>query len=496
MNQGLVQQAWDLLGRGQADQAVALTAEGAARPTAMPGLLIVHAAALKGLGRHADALPFNERAARGAPQDRLAWYNLAATNGDLGRQGEAEAAVRKAMGLGLDAPEAWLVLARCIQFQNRYDEAEAAFQAAVARRPAFVDAHRDLAQLRWMRTADLDHALAPLTAVLDRQSEPRLLQLKAMVEEFAGRLPLALDTVRQGLRRHPGDLNLLLMAAHVAAELGEAGEALACAQAAARAAPSAAPVLKALAEAQLAVGDAAGASTAIGAVLTAFPYDQHALALQATAWRLLGDARYRQLHDYQAFVRPYVLPTPEGWPDLESFLAELRARLAQMHDLKTHPLQQSLRGGAQVQSLHVSPEPLFRAFFASARATVERYAGELGEGDDPLRRRRTGAVTIQGGWSVSLKPDGFHTDHVHPQGWVSSAFYIDLPPGVHDAERREGWIKFGQPGCPTTPKLQAEHAVQPAPGTLVLFPSYMWHGTVPFTGDQRRLTMAFDAVPA
>ena len=33
-------------------------------------------------------------------------------------------------------------------------------------------------------------------------------------------------------------------------------------------------------------------------------------------------------------------------------------------------------------------------------------------------------------------------------------------------------------------------------GRLVLFPSYMWHGTTPITGDAPRLTIAFDAVPA
>ena len=31
---------------------------------------------------------------------------------------------------------------------------------------------------------------------------------------------------------------------------------------------------------------------------------------------------------------------------------------------------------------------------------------------------------------------------------------------------------------------------------LVLFPSYMWHGTVPFAGDEPRLTVAFDLVRA
>jgi len=37
--------------------------------------------------------------------------------------------------------------------------------------------------------------------------------------------------------------------------------------------------------------------------------------------------------------------------------------------------------------------------------------------------------------------------------------------------------------------------VRPSVGKLVLFPSYFWHGTVPFTADRARLTVAFDVVP-
>jgi len=38
--------------------------------------------------------------------------------------------------------------------------------------------------------------------------------------------------------------------------------------------------------------------------------------------------------------------------------------------------------------------------------------------------------------------------------------------------------------------------VQPRVGRLVLFPSYMWHGTIPFHAPQHRTTIAFDAIPA
>jgi hypothetical protein len=41
----------------------------------------------------------------------------------------------------------------------------------------------------------------------------------------------------------------------------------------------------------------------------------------------------------------------------------------------------------------------------------------------------------------------------------------------------------------------ADHFIRPQPGMLVLFPSYLWHGTVPFETGGRRLTAAFDVVP-
>ena len=70
-------------------------------------------------------------------------------------------------------------------------------------------------------------------------------------------------------------------------------------------------------------------------------------------------------------------------------------------------------------------------------------------------------------------------------------------PGVPalDTADRQGWIRFGKPPFRTQPELDADHFVRPKPGRLVLFPSYMWHGTVPFTTDESRMTIAFDAVP-
>ena len=243
----------------------------------------------------------------------------------------------------------------------------------------------------------------------------------------------------------------------------------------------------------LASGEAARAAGIATALVQDDPLDQRALAYQATAWRLLGDARYGELYDYASLVRPWRLDTPQGWPTLEAYLRDLTAALGVMHPFRTHPLDQSLRHGSQAMHLLACENPTVRAFFQAVDGPIRRHLAALGSGAGPVRARNVGGYRFAGTWSVRLRPGGFHTDHIHPQGWLSSACYIDLP--AMEGEGREAWIKFGQPGIPTRPALEAEHFVRPEPGMLVLFPSYMWHGTVPFRSGGARLSVAFDLVP-
>jgi hypothetical protein len=245
----------------------------------------------------------------------------------------------------------------------------------------------------------------------------------------------------------------------------------------------------------LAAGRADEASAAAEEIVRRSPMALQGLAYLATARRLTGDGRYRELYDYDAFVKPWTIDTPDGWPSLQSFLSDLAENLYGRHRLKTHPLDQSLRQGSQISQLMVADDPVIRAFFQAVERPICAHLAALGSGKDPLRARNGGGYRFHGAWSVRLRAGGGrHVDHIHPEGWLSSACYIDLPKAV-SGEGRQGWIKFGAPGTPTLPKLEPEHFVKPEPGRLVLFPSYMWHGTMPFEGDDNRLTIAFDLVP-
>jgi putative 2-oxoglutarate-Fe(II)-dependent oxygenase superfamily protein len=245
----------------------------------------------------------------------------------------------------------------------------------------------------------------------------------------------------------------------------------------------------------LRTGAVAEARELLDQLLARFPEDQMLVAQRATALRLLGDPEYHRLYDYARLVKSFTLQPAAPFASLGEFNAAFARELAPLHRASLHPLEQSLRGGSQTERNLPRDNSVFAAFFAMLDAPIREYLAALRETDSshPLDRRKRAGYRISGSWSVQLRPGGFHTDHVHPRGWLSSAYYVTLPE-ISDQDRA-GWLRFGEPGM-RIPGCAAEHFVKPAAGMLVLFPAYMWHGTIPFTAGGTRLTAAFDVVPA
>ncbi|MDP3736928.1 MAG: putative 2OG-Fe(II) oxygenase [Hyphomonadaceae bacterium] len=461
--------------------------------TADYAALVRDAQALRAAGRLDDAVERYREALAANPASGAAEHNLAGALGDTGRWAEAELHLHRAFVKGIDAPETWLRLARCHQALGRLDEADNAFREALKRRPAYHDAHRELAQLRWMRTGDASAMLTELDrAIGTYRGDINLAVIKVQALMSAEKPSDAFAFLARLADASPRDAFLAVMTSQVARAAGENAKALELAERGLAGAPREIGAQITLVEACLACGDPERAAKLAEDVGSLAPEDQHVIALKAIAWRMLSDPRYQRLYDYEAFVGTYQLDVPPGWPDLATYLADVAAGLKAIHLFRAQPFSQSLRHGGQATDILHSPHRALRALPQAMDGPIRRHLQKLGRGDDPVRSRNTGGHRNKGIWSVQLHAGGYHVNHVHPQGWLSSACYVET---VKDAGH-EGWLQFGEPGVKTPQKLAAEHFVKPEPGLLALFPSYMWHGTVPFTGDQKRLTFAFDLVPA
>jgi hypothetical protein len=164
------------------------------------------------------------------------------------------------------------------------------------------------------------------------------------------------------------------------------------------------------------------------------------------------------------------------------------------HKHHAHPLDQQLEHGTQTsRNLMALDEPNLRAFTSAVDVAVRDYVGRLRE-DDAVGRRRTGRYRYAAQWSVRLTDGGAQPNHVHDRGWISSAYFVALTPKEKPRDPRAGWLKLGEPNR-APPGCAAEAFVEPKVGTLILFPSYMWHGVIAFEGDER-LSLSFDVTPA
>ena len=212
----------------------------------------------------------------------------------------------------------------------------------------------------------------------------------------------------------------------------------------------------------------------------------------ATVWRLLDDPRWRWLEDQPGLIS--VGDIAGEMPTIGPLVTRLRA----LHERSGQFMDQSVRGGSQTDGPLLSRiEPEIREVRRAIVAAVERYVAQLPafDPDHPLlglpRDRR---IRFSGSWSVRLRGGGSHSNHVHPQGAISSALYLAMPDRQVGESPESGCLVLGEPPADLGLDLPCHTKIEPLAGRLALFPSWMWHGTRPFAAGDR-LTVAFDVAP-
>ena len=99
-------------------------------------------------------------------------------------------------------------------------------------------------------------------------------------------------------------------------------------------------------------------------------------------------------------------------------------------------------------------------------------------------------------WANLLKSGGHHSGHIHPHSLISGTFYVEVP-------ARSGAIRFEDPRLPlmmaapsrardAPEELQPFATVEPRPGLLLMWESWLRHEVLPGTGRGERLSISFN----
>ncbi len=228
------------------------------------------------------------------------------------------------------------------------------------------------------------------------------------------------------------------------------------------------------------------------------PDNQEIWAYKGLCWRLLDDPKFHWLYDERLIdYRP--LPIPASYDNTEHFFTELARSLRKLHTASRQPLDQSVAGGTQsMGNLFVQPDAVIQDYRMALQQRISDFLAGLPRNDSehPFYRRMRQGFRFSGAWSVSLHGDGYHTNHVHPEGWLSGPCYVEVPSICsQDDPEQQGWVILGETSLNLGEREQTLQAHCPQVGMSLLFPSYMWHGTRPFSSSQRRVTAPMDALP-
>lgn len=402
---------------------------------------------------------------------------------------EALAAIEAALKMGAPRTETRLMRAHILGDLGRFDESVADYQALLADHPDVLDGHQTLSALL-PQIGRASEALDSYRAALLKRPDIGMLWVSALAaarghSDWVALLALAHDAEA----RFGKDTLITVYHALALSGLGRDGAARDVLVDDLAVEPDYAPARTTLAHVLTRLGDyQAAEAEALRATMLA-PHDQSAWALLTAIWRVRADPREAWLADYGR----HVMVTEVQGVDWRALGENLQRR----HRVFAAPGDQSLRGGTQTRgTLFNSPDPVIVNLKSAIQKAVADALSRLSvDTPHPFLSRNTRKAGFSGSWSVRLRSHGFHISHMHPEGWLSSALYIDLPPEV-GGDGDAGALAFGVPDAALKLPLGPRRIVRPHVGQLVLFPSYFWHGTLPFESSHERLTVAFDALPA
>ena len=475
---------------GLAEQALANGTEAEAEPRLAQWLArhpedgtLLHWAAMlrRALDRRGEAIAALEQALRLAPGNPGLVHALAHVTLEAGRP--ASRLFEQAVQLAPAKAEIRLGLASARFADGEGARGLAELDAMLAANPGWMEGHRQYAQLAAL-LGQGETALSSIDRALARFPQGDGLHQMGIALLLDGeRYPEALDRAERAIALRGPLAPYVLSRAAALDETGRVEEAAGVF--AALGAPADTGHAIWLARHLLRTGQPQRAAQAVEPWLdkagaeSIWPYAE-------LAWRLCADPRGDWL-DGQAGLWKAVDLDPD-----DIGIAPLRALLRRLHEGSGRFLDQSVRQGTQTEGpLLARIDPEIARVRQVLRREVSLFAAQLPPPDPAhpmLSQPRAPRPRFAGSWSVRLTDAGFHTAHHHPQGWISSALYLSVPEGLEDGE---GHLDLGGAPAGLGIELPPRCTVEPVEARLVLFPSWMWHGTRPFRGGER-MTIAFD----
>jgi uncharacterized protein (TIGR02466 family) len=159
-------------------------------------------------------------------------------------------------------------------------------------------------------------------------------------------------------------------------------------------------------------------------------------------------------------------------------------------------MQGRLTAGMQsAGNLLKRPEPAFQKLAVLVKQKLAEYREHFAGEDCELIRSFPKNIDFSSSWFLKMKKGGNLSSHIHEEGWISGCVYLKLP--KQKTHVTDAGFEYGTDGdkYPRKHENFPSHIVVQEVGDIVLFPSSLFHRTIPFNSDEERVCIAFDLKP-
>jgi Flp pilus assembly protein TadD len=251
------------------------------------------------------------------------------------------------------------------------------------------------------------------------------------------------------------------------------------------------------ASAAMRLKDWANADSATTRALSIDPANRRGLAYRAMALTETGRREAAaEILDYDNLTRIIDLNDADAGGDLAALNAELVDHVQRHPDLTYEPVLKATKGGSQTPDLLAGDKGPVARLEAIMRDKISGYISEADPARHPyLAHAPANWQLIM--WGTCLNAQGRQAPHIHPGAWLSGVYYAALPPEMgKGGDQQDGWIEFGRGGDEFPTEAEpVTRMFEPKEGRLILFPSFMFHRTIPFDSTQPRVSIAMDVEP-
>lgn len=451
------------------------------------------------LGSFADSAAAYRKAIELDPTIAEAHFNLGNVLCELNDSAGALDAYRQAIALRSDFFEAYFNLADTLSGNGRLEEAAAMYRKAIEIQPHLGDVHNNLGTVL-IELGDFDAAIQSLqTAVAAAPQSGEAYANLGTALKHAGRMDDSVAALEQAAVLLPGSADAPFNLGMALMQSGRHTEAEAAYRRAMALAPDMPRLYPSIGSTLMALGRHEEALALCDAYLERVPAERSVLAFKAVLLEEMGrDEEAVFLADYDRLIHAVDIDVPEAYGSLDAFNAALLDHVLSHPSLVVAPTSHATVKGRHTGNLLVDPKGPFAEFEAILWRAAQEYRDRIPV--DAAHPFLADPPDLNGlvVWSVVMETRGHQVPHIHPSGWLSGVYYADLPEVVdQETSDHEGWIEFGEPP-PDFPVTKSLHTklFKPKLGRLFLFPSYCYHRTVPYSTDERRVSIAFDFLPA